>query len=263
MWVKENIVALNLLEYAQVDLNTVVLKFGRTIKISSLVNQNFTVQTNAATPTVIGGPFQTINTITDYNQISRTLTLYWDQQLAPNTDYIIRVRGFLDAANELIDEEQVLFTKTDDATPSSFSSIRVPEIQEILIEDHSIRADAYTSMQIIAKNPNFYIKSVDPQNGDFYLDNDYNNGRVAILFNARPASNFLNKNYFKIQRKRIQRTPTRWQNLEPEISTHSWKPEVYVDFPSTDATPSYFTAGAIYFENDYKYRIIVSKDIGI
>jgi len=263
LWVKENIVALNLLEYAQVDLNTVVLKFGRTIKISSLVNQNFTVQTDSATPSVISGPFQTINTITDYNQISRSLILYWDKQLAPNTSYIIRVSGFLDAANELIDEEQVLFTKTDDATPSSFSSIRVPEIQEILIEDHSIRADAYTSMHVIAKNPNFYIKSIDPQNGDFYLDNDYNNGRVVINFNARPASNFLNRNYFKIQRKRIQRTPSRWENLEPEISTHSWKPEVYVDFPSMDATPSYFAAGATYFENDYKYRIIVSKDIGI
>ena len=38
---------------------------------------------------------------------------------------------------------------------------------------------------------------------------------------------------------------------------------LYVDFPSMDATPSYFAAGATYFENDYKYRIIVSKDIGI
>lgn len=255
--------ALNLLDYAQVDLNTVVLKFGRTIKISSLVNENFIVQTNAATPIQVNNPFKPINTITDYNQISRTLTLYWDQVLQPNTDYIIRVKGFLDAANELIDEEQVLFTKTNDATPSSFSSIRVPDIQEILIEDHSIKSTAYTSYQIVAKNPNFYISDVDPKNGDFYLDRNYNNGRVIIKFNARPATNFLNTTYFKAQRKRIQTHPSRWENLEANISMHSWKPEVYVDFPSLDATPSYFTDGPDYFESTYKYRIIVSKDVGI
>jgi hypothetical protein len=45
---------------------------------------------------------------------------------------------------------------------------------------------------------------------------------------------------------------------------HSWKPEVYVDFPSLDdATPSYFTEGKNYFEKGYKYRIKISKDIGI
>jgi hypothetical protein len=44
---------------------------------------------------------------------------------------------------------------------------------------------------------------------------------------------------------------------------HSWKPEVYVDFPSLDSTPSYNAGNKIYFESNYKYRIIVSKDIGI
>lgn len=255
--------ALNLLDHAQVDLNTVVLKFGRTIKISSLVNQNFIVQTNAATPVVVSNAFKTINTISDYNQISRTLTLYWDTNLAPNTAYVIRVTGFLDAANELIDEEQILFTKTDDATPAAFSSIRVPDIQEIYIEDHSIKQEAYTSYQIVAKNPNFYIENVNPSNGDFYLENDYNDGRVVITFSSRPATNFLNNNYFKAQRKKIQVAPTRWETLPCQVSMHSWKPEVYIDFPSNEATPVYFTSGINYFEKGYKYRIIVSKDVGI
>ncbi len=255
--------ALNLIDYANVTLNTVAIRFGRTIKISSLVNDNFIVQTNEATPTVISSPFETINTITDYNQISRTLTLYWDQYLDPNTEYVIRLYGFLDAANELIPEEQIVFTKTDDATPAAFSSIRVPDIQEVLIEDYSIRQDAYTSTQIIAKNPNFYIVGTDPQNGSFYLENDYGNGRVTITLNARPATNFLNNNFFKAQRKYIQRKPIRWETLTAQVSLHSWKPEVYVDFPSLDATPSYNTAGLDYFETGYKYRIIVSKDIGI
>ena len=44
---------------------------------------------------------------------------------------------------------------------------------------------------------------------------------------------------------------------------HSWKPEVYVDFPSLDATPSFNTDDLSYFETGYKYRIIVSENIGI
>lgn len=255
--------ALNLIEHAEINLNTAIIKFGRTIKISSLKNSNFIVQTNTATPSVVSNPFLTINTITDYNQVSRTLTLYWDTLLQSETEYKIRAVGFLDAANELIAEEQVIFETTEAATPSSFSSIRVPEIQEVYIEDHSIRTDAYTSIQIIAKNPNFYIASVDPSNGDFYLDNSYNNGRVTITFSSRPASNFLNSFYFKAQRKKIQRSPSRWENISANVSMHSWKPEVYVDFPSDDATPVYNEEDASYYESGYKYRIIVSKDIGV
>jgi hypothetical protein len=256
-------VALNLIEHAEINLNTAIIKFGRTIKISSLKNSNFIVQTNTATPTIVANPFLAINTITDYNQVSRTLTLYWDAVLQSETEYKIRAVGFLDAANELIAEEQVIFETTEAATPSSFSSIRVPEIQEVYIEDHSIRTDAYTSFQIIAKNPNFYISEANPVSGDFYLENSYNSGRVVITFNSRPASNFLNNNYFKSQRKKIQRTPSRWENIPTRVSMHSWKPEVYVDFPSDEATPQYYSDNQEYFESGYKYRIIVSKDVGI
>lgn len=255
--------ALNLIENAEVSLNTAIIKFGRTIKISSLKNENFVVQTSAATPTTVAAPFLPINSIVDFNQISRTLTLYWDTVLQSNTEYKIRVVNFLDAANELIAEEQILFATTEAATPSTFSSIRVPDIQEVYIEDHSIRTDAFTSVQIIAKNPNFYIVDTVPANGDFYLDNGHNNGRVIITFSARPASNFLNNFYFKAQRKKIQRAPSRWESVAANISMHSWKPEVYVDFPSDDATPVFNEEDETYFESGYKYRVIISKDVGV
>ena len=84
------------------------------------------------------------------------------------------------------------------------------------------------------------------------------------MFNERPASNFLSNKYFLCQRKKIQRSPSRWEQVTSDIKMHSWKPEVYVDFPSLDeATPSYFVSGKEYFEKGYKYRIRISKDIGI
>lgn len=255
--------SLPLIEYAIVDTNMVVIRFGKTIKISSLKNDNFVVQTNEATPQILAGPFLPINTIADYNQISRTLKLYWNTVRQSNKQYVIRLINFLDAANESISEEQIHFSQEESATPGEFNSYTVPVIQELLVEDHSIKSTAYTTYQIIAKNPNFYISEVDPNNGDFYLDRNYNNGRVIIKFNARPATNFLNTTYFKTQRKKIQTHPTRWENLPAHVSMHSWKPEVYVDFPSLDATPAYFTDGPDYFETTYKYRIIISKDVGI
>lgn len=249
------------------DVNMVAIKFGRTIKINSIKKENLIVQTNSSTPSIVSNPFLDIQTIVDYNQISRTLKLYWDPDanLQSNTEYLIRLINFLDAVNETIPEEQISFTwKSNDATPSSFSSVRVPDADEILVEDKSIRSDAYTSIQIIAKNPDFYISDIDPKNGDFYIENDFNLGRAKITFNSRPASNFLNNNFFKSQRKKIQRSPSRWETINTNVQLHSWKSEVYVDFPSLNsATPSYRQSGKEYFESGYKYRIIVSKEIGI
>ena len=255
--------ALYLIDYVNVNVDTVTIKFGRTIKISSLVNANFIVQTIAATPSVVSSPFLPINTITDYNQISRTLKLYWDVQLVSGQDYLLRVVNLFDAVNEKIAEEQVPFSKLDGATPYSITSFEEPDYEEILIGDKSVRTDAFSAVQILAKNPDFYIKSVEPVDGDFYIDNSFNDGRVVVLFSARPATNFLNDHYFKIQRKKIQRQPSRWESVPSQISMHSWKPEVYIDFPSTDATPVFHVDNKTYFITGYKYRIIISKDIGI
>lgn len=157
-----------LIQNAVVGLGTVSVKFGRTIKISSIKAANIIVQTTAATPVVISSPFKAIDTLSAYNQISRTLKLLWNAQLAPSTEYVIRFVNFLDAANEPIAEEQVKFkTLAVGATPNtgvtgSFNSVNEPELKELLVEDKSIRTDAYSSYQIIAKNPNFFIESIDP-----------------------------------------------------------------------------------------------------
>ena len=256
--------ALYLIDSATVSVNTVNVKFGRTVKIASLVNANFTVFTDAATPIQVSSPFRTINTITDYNQISRTITLYWDVVLSSNTDYIIKITNLVDSSGVTIPEERISFTsQTSAATPSILQQSQATVLNEVLIEDKSIRADIETGYQILAKNPNFYIESINPSNGDFYLSNSENNGRVTITFSSRPASNFLTNKYFKAQRKKIQKIPSRWETVSAQVSMHSWKPDVYVDFPSDDATPVYYIDDKTYFESGYKYRVIVSGEVGI
>ena len=256
--------ALYLIDSATVSVNTVNIKFGRTIKIASLVDANFLVYTDAATPVQVSSPFRVINTITDYNQISRTLTLYWDVILSANIDYVIRVQNLLDSSGLTVPEERITFrSQTQSATPSTLQESKATVLNEVLIEDRSIRADIETGYQILAKNPNFYIESISPNNGDFYIANDENNGRVTIVFSSRPASNFLTSKYFKAQRKKIQKTPSRWETMPAQVSMHSWKPDLYIDFPSTDATPVYYVSNKTYFETGYKYRVIVSAEVGI
>lgn len=254
--------ALFLIDQAKVSSYSVSIKFGRTVKISSLKNENFEVYTDSATPVKVAVPFDAINTIKDYNQISRVISLYWKANLVDGQPYYIEVKNIVDSAGSIVQTEKIKFTHISSATPSDVE-FADPGIVPVLIEDQSVRTEADINYNVIAVNPLFYVDETDPIDGDFYLANDYNDGRVVVFFNERPASNFLNNQYFSCQRKKIQKAPSRWEAIDTNISLHSWKSEVYIDFPSLDATPSYFTSGKNYFEKGYKYRVKVSKDVGI
>lgn len=254
--------ALFLIDQAKVNAYSASIKFGRTVKISSLKNENFKVYTDAATPAQVSAPFEIINTIKDYNQISRIISLYWKANLVDGQSYFIRIENIVDSAGSIVSYEIIKFTYVSSATPSDKEFVD-PGTIPVLIEDRSVKTEVDISYNIIAKNPLFYIENIDPVDGDFYLSNDYNYGRVTVTFNEKPASNFLNNRYFLCQRKKIQKGPSRWENITTSVSTHSWRAEVYIDFPSLDATPSYFTPDKDYFEQGYKYRIKISKDIGI
>lgn len=254
---------LRLVDNFVVTVNTVSIKFGRTISMNSLLDENFEVYIESSSSTKLSSPFRDINKLTDYNQISRVLTLYWNVVLDSETDYVIKITNIKDSANTIIPDEEFGFTSPITAATPSVLSQYGTTINEVLIEDKSIRADIETGYQIIAKNPYFYIEKVFPEHGDFLIPEDENNGRVIITFNERPAANFLNNNFFKTQRKKIQKTPSRWENIQSKVSMHSTRAEVNVDFPSNDTTPVFYTSGKTYFEDAYKYRIIVSSEVGI
>lgn len=234
------------------------LKFDKTVMVSSITNDKFLLYTNVSTPVVT--PFETIDLIDDYDTISRRLVLRFSDDLLPNTEYTLDISGLLDAAGALLPDDSETFTTGDTVTavPST------PEAEPVVIEDHSIRSEAFiVSETIYAANPEFYIVSTDPEIEELLIPTDYNDGRVTITFSRRPGSNYINSTYFKVQRKLVSRTPSRWETLsDVRISLDADAPNVYIDFPSTDATPVYFTDGSEYFAEGYKYRIKVSKSVG-
>lgn len=256
--------SLLLIESSIVNVDKVILKFARAISVSSIKDECFIVASNSSTPQEIISPFRPISYLTDYNQISRVLNLYWDNVLPANTEYRLTVTGLRGSAGQLLGDDFITFTTgIESATPSELLRPGGTIVDSVLISDKSVRVDVQTGYQILAKNPDFYISETIPSSGDFYIDNSENRGRVVIKFNQRPAANFLSTKFFKAQRKKIQKTPSRWESVPVKISMHSWRPEVYVDFPSNDLNPSYYENDKIYYETGYKYRVIVSSEIGI
>lgn len=252
----------NLIQEFEVTTARVVIKFGRTLEVASITNDKFeVVDTTASTPTVIVDPFQEIDLSEDYNSISRVLTLHWNEgKLSANSLYELIVSGFEDSAGDSIDDETVSF-ETDEDISDEPAVDPAPTVTPVVIEDYSILDDATASSEILSNSGNeFYITSSTPADGEYYVENDFENGRVTVTFSTEPDDDYVNSTYFKAQRKIIQRAPVRWETLTTEISKDD--KSVFVDYPSIDDDPTVWaTANENYFAENYRYRLIISKDI--
>lgn len=251
-----------LIEEIIVGNTTLKITFLHTLKVSSIVNDRFTLVSTESTPNTI--LFQPISTIDDYNSISRLLTLKYTENLLPETEYTLTVSGLLSATGNHLPEESVSFTTDDSTVPSYEEIIEASEEPPIEIIDYSLKSGVFTGESDILFSPtnlDFFIESTNPAPLESIVTTGFNNGRIIIKFTAAPSSIFLTNNYFKAQRKTLARGFTRWEDLAANISADPIKPWVYIDFPSIDATPSYNIGNTQYFEEGYKYRVRVSEDV--
>ena len=253
---------MSILQEAEVTNGYVYLKFNSTIKLTTIVQDIFTVATDVATPVEISDPFQDFTVKDNYNTVARSLKVYWNTgKLSPSTDYTITVSGLEDAASRDIDSFELNFTTGASVDPDE-TETPPPTLETIEIEDFSVITDIdFSATDEVSSIDPLEVSSSDLADGAFYFDNDYNNGRVAILFSQRPNIETVTTAYIKAYRKLIQRKPIRWESVDIEVSLDSSNPIVYVDFPSTDDTPVYFTAGSDYFEDGYKYKIVISRGV--
>lgn len=248
------------LQAAQVYTNGLNLKFNKTIKVSTITNSAFRLYANLSTPVSI--PFEEIVLNRDYNSISRSITLHFKTTLLTGIQYRLTVSGLKDATGTTIADFNYDFYPQ--AGSESVNTLESLESEPVEIIDRSEQSLAFMSNEsIVASNPDFYIVSTDPENSEIYLDPEYNSGRVTIVFSATPTASCLNNKYFKAYRKKIQRSASKWELLPIKVSANHTKPYVYLDFPSTDATPVYVTPDKTYFQSGYKYRIVISGDVGI
>lgn len=238
----------------------VVLKFDSTVKLTTIMLSKFTL-VNTNTSTTVANPFRDLVLASDYDSISRRLTLHFKQLLLSSTTYRFEAAGLYDVAGTLLPSATYTFTTGDGPIPALTP---VPPEPLVVVEDHSIRASAFTSQVLYAAgNADFYIVSTDPEVDELGVEPSRNAGRITIKFSVPPAAHFVNGSFFKAQKKYIQRGPSRWITMEAQISLDAIRPWVYLDLPSTDAVPVYGIAGEDYFEAGFKYRVRISKEVGI
>jgi hypothetical protein len=257
------------------EVTYIRIKFLKTLLFGSISNNAFSLATDVATPVVVSDPFETVDPTDSeqYNSIARELWLYIKpNKLAASTSYVLSITGLQDANGTVIADDTTIEFTTPDNYDTTYDDSLPVEVSAVQVQDQSIKRNIYTSVtELTQANVDFYIESTNPETDEWFLTPDHNNGRFVIKFSKAPSASFLNTGFISIQRKAIQRNPSRWETLDAVISMDTDEPWVYIDFPSYDhypeaATPSttvvYTTGSHGYFEEGYRYRIIMSKSIG-
>lgn len=260
----------DLLEDFAIDNDTFDLKFSVSLKTSTLVNANFVLFVDGATPVEVPDAFQEIIIAEDYNSISRLLQLRWlEDVLEVSTDYRLEISNLQTVVGHTLSSVAVLFTTGADAG-DLVNPVDVPLETPPEIVDYSIKTAVFdiTSLSTSGATVPFGVEESDPIQGDFYLPPDYNNGRLVVTFTGEPDLGTINAETVKLQKRSVVRGPSRWTSLEVQVSSSG--STIYIDLPSVDhypeaATPStvtvYNTADYEYFEENTKYRLILSKNI--
>lgn len=240
------------------------IKFGLTIDIDTLLNENFAFALSAATPTVISNPFEDISISRDYDSISRTLTLWLKNTLVSEGTYTLTISGLKTPYQEIIPTTVVNLTAPVDVTIDLVDQVPVPD--PVVIEDASIRdvaSVALTYPATVADTNELIIESLVPSVIDAaYLAEDYNEGRIEITFNTILAANYVSSDYFKVQRKTVGRGMARWEDISTIVTSDSTSGIVIIYMPSNDDVPVYGEPDKVYWEKGYKYRLRISGAIG-
>ena len=158
----------------QVDVSNTVLKikFLKSLKVSSITNDKFLLYLDSATP--VSSPFQPIDIAEDYNSIARLITLYFADTLEADSTYKLTISGLLDAAGNLISDENAEFLTGASTVPSSTDELN-PEPEGISIEDHSLKTGIFTSSEtLLGVNPAFFIESTDPEQEEPLVTTNFN-----------------------------------------------------------------------------------------
>jgi hypothetical protein len=252
-----------LIETAQVTTTYLNIKFEPSVKVSTLVNPAFTVTNITADPdTVVASPFKPIDITKDYNSLAKVLTLYWnDGVLAPSTAYTIAIDGLKNAAGTDLDPGTVEFTTpTTLPTEPEENDVNVPPDPPVIV-DFTLESGDYDFVEEQeATSDRLKVMKTSIEDGEIFVESTHNKGRFIVRFNRRPALPFVNGEFFRVQRKEIKRSPSRWESVKAFISIDPIQPWVYVDFPTADER--YGLLDQEYFVENFKYRLIISKHVG-
>lgn len=250
----------DILQSIQVGKDHIELTFKVTLQADSIESSAFLLATDEATPTEIG--FQPVDLMEYYNSISRVLRIFY-LSIPPEGEYLFTLSGLKNANGATLPSETI----TVNYPYSEEAEVYEPS-DPITIYDNSIRRQAFVATETIrASNPYFYVVDTDPENDSVFVEHDHNRGRISVTFSDRPSPQFLTSQFIKVQKKNMRKVG-RWETLPISMSLDSYYPTLYIYIPAVDedatpsATPVYGVDGLSYYEDNYKYRVIISKQVG-
>lgn len=250
----------DILQSLQVGKDHIELTFKVTLQASSIESSAFLLTSNDATPATVS--FQPIDMMEHYNSISRVLRIFY-ASIPSQGEYTLSISGLKSANGATLASEDIVITY-----PYSEEAEVYEPSDPITIYDNSIRRQAFVAAETIrASNPYFYVVDTDPDNDSVFVEHDHNRGRISVTFSDRPSPQFLTSQFIKVQKKNMRKVG-RWETLPISMSLDSYYPTLYIYIPAVDedatpsATPIYGVDGLSYYEDNYKYRVIISKQVG-
>lgn len=252
------------------------VKFDHTLQALSITNDNFSLSYTVVDPAIeINNPFKQIIVSDHYSSISRTLRLFFTDTASLQTgEHLLGIEGIRDAFGRLLVSDDVVFVydyDNDTEEPPSHERDSWPEVT-----DYSINIDPFSNISVIkAANEDFYMVRSDPSIGDAFVDPKYNKGTITADFSNSPSSVFVNKDYIKVQKKRLGFPVSRWEDINANLMLDSSRPRIYINLPSLETEVTiddepiieeagqYGVDGLDYFELQYKYRVRILSEFGM
>lgn len=245
------------------------LKFKDTVKISTLINANFTVtDITDATPYSVEDPFKPIVITRDFYSTPRTLMLFWLNGPVSNKSYKININGLKNAAGFPLDSEDIFFDTSDLVVPVTdiTEPTRVPyptDVEDYTLKDVTAFFPSLPESIPVTSLGSFRIDSIVPTSFDAaYLEPGHREGRIEIYFSQIPAANFISSAYFKVQRKKLIGGISRWENVNAIVTSSPENDLVIIYLPSNDEVPIYGEPDYVYYEKGFKYRLRILPEIG-
>ncbi len=255
------------------------IKFDDTLNTSSITDNKFSLINGTwATPGADTSALKPINLSTDYSSISRTLYLYFKDtfDLAPGGTYTLTMTGLrATGQTAALPNDYYTFTMAGAYNPPDPDTDGGGGIaggggdESIVIVNKSLKNPTFPiDVEEVSSGTAFLnIVSVTPNlNESFQIGESDFEGKITVEFDDSPAANFVTSSDFRLQKKVVGGTG-KWQDVATSVVAESSGTKVSVFLPSTDATPIYSyqvidDETHTFWEPTYKYRLIVSKNIG-
>lgn len=260
----------------EVTTSYVRIKFVPNVSPTTLINDNFVVVTDDATPQVIVDPFHSLDLARDFDSISRIITLWWQIEL-PADGYYLEVNGLKDHLGFDIDPFEIPFTVDgESATPSVQPIEERPSRDPVDVEDYSLKHPTWSIEQattlIEDSSGELDIVDIQPKARNAYqIEPRYNNGIIRIMFNYPILANYINPIYFVLTEKKAGIGVSKWETVDTRVLPNEDSTIIEIYLPTTndigETIYSYYMdadegSEKEYFKVGYKYRLVISSAVG-